>query len=51
MKRLARLMTVIYLILVVFVIFHQFGFGVNLIENPRPLVFVAMGVLSFIDGE
>jgi predicted membrane channel-forming protein YqfA (hemolysin III family) len=48
MKLLARLMTVLYLLLVIFVIFHQFGFQTDLMQNPRPLVFVAMGILSFI---
>ncbi len=48
MKLIARLMAVLYLVMVIFVVFHQFGFQINLLENPRPLVFVAMGILSFI---
>jgi hypothetical protein len=48
MKLMARLMTVLYLVLVIFVTFNTFGFQTDLLQNPRPLVFVALGIISFI---
>ncbi len=47
-KRLAQLMAVLYLVMVVSVVFHQFGLPTDLLNDPKPLVFIGMGVVSFL---